>query len=95
MALAGGLGGWGGPLYGGAGVGMVRRRQGVVVGRIIYFWKPLITDQGGSSGGLRCSQLGPLNERGGLEGLPCRGSRDPYPSLKSIWLRRLSRAVLG
>ena len=42
MALAGGLGGWGGPLYGGAGVGMVRRRQGVVVGRIIHFRKPLI-----------------------------------------------------
>ena len=42
MALAGGLGGWGGPLYGGAGVGMVRRRQGVVVGRTICFRKPLI-----------------------------------------------------
>ena len=42
MALAGGLGGWGGPLYGGAGVRMVRRGQGVVVGRIIYFRKALI-----------------------------------------------------
>ena len=42
MALAGGLGGWGGSLYGGLGWGMVRRRQGVVVGRINNFRKPLI-----------------------------------------------------
>jgi len=39
------------------------------------------SDQSDSSGVIAFSQLGPLSERGGLEGLPCRGSRDPYPSL--------------
>ncbi len=35
------------------------------------------SDQSGSSGGLVFSQLGSLSERGGLEGLPCSGSRIP------------------
>ena len=37
-----GIGGRGWPSLRGAGVGMVRRRQGVGVGRIIYFRKALI-----------------------------------------------------
>ena len=37
-----GIGGMGWPSFRGAGVGMVRRRQGVVAGRTTYFRKALI-----------------------------------------------------